>query len=187
MQKPSAEHLGAAKGVLRYLAGTKEKGLMYGAGPYKLEGYCDADYAGDLDTRRSTTGYVFVIGGGAICWQSKLQQTVALSTVEAEYMAASAATRQALWLQKLLDVFEFEPLPMPIYGDNQGAQALVRNPIIQQRSKHIDVLHHFVRERAERGEVKFVYVETARMLADALTKPVPQQKLVFCREGMVVI
>ncbi|KXZ41602.1 hypothetical protein GPECTOR_370g152 [Gonium pectorale] len=147
MQKPSAEHLGVAKGVLRYLAGTKEKGLMYGAGPYKLEGYCDADYAGDLDTRRSTTGYVFVMGGGAICWQSKLQQTVALSTVEAEYMAASAATRQALWLQKLLDVFEFEPSPMPIYGDNQGAQALVRNPIIQQRSKHIDVLHHFVPER----------------------------------------
>ncbi|KXZ43063.1 hypothetical protein GPECTOR_105g95 [Gonium pectorale] len=76
---------------------------------------------------------------------------------------------------------------MLIYGDNQGAQALVRNPIIQQRSKHIDVLHHFVRERTERGEVKFADVETARMLADALTKPVPQQKLVFCCEGMGVI
>jgi hypothetical protein len=101
MANPTTIHWQAAKGVLRYLAATADYGITFGgSGPSDLEllGYCDADYAGDIDTRRSTTGYVFGLNGGAISWQSKRQPTVAASTTEAEYMAAAAAVKEGLWL-----------------------------------------------------------------------------------------
>ena len=150
-------------------------------------GYCDADFAADLDTRRSTTGYVFLLGGGAISWSSRRQQTVAASTCEAEYMAAAAAAKEALWLRKLSDDLQLGvTAAIPILADNQGAIQLLKNPISSARSKHIDVLYHFARERVARGEVAFRYVRTALNVADSLTKAVAAEKVDFCRRSMGV-
>lgn len=149
-----------------------------------LVGYCDADFASDLDTRRSTTGYVFVYNGGAISWSSRRQQTVAASTTEAEYMAAAAAIKEALWLKKLLTDLRIRSDTIVIRADNQGAIKLLQNPITSMRSKHIDVIYHFARERVARKEVAFVYVRTEHMLADVLTKALSKAKHIYCCAGM---
>ena len=188
MANPTTVHWQAAKGVLRYLAGTSDYGITFGAGAADLNllGYCDADYAGDIDTRRSTTGYVFLYNGGAITWQSKRQQTVAVSTTEAEYMAAAAAVKEGLWLRKLLGDLHLETKTINIMADNQSAIKLLRNPISSLRSKHIDVIHHFARERVMRQEVAFHYTSTDTMIADILTKALGGDKFTYCRVNMGV-
>lgn len=184
MANPSVAHWQAAKTVLRYLAGTADYGITFGVGTPGLEAYCDADYAGNTDNRRSTTGYVFILHGGAITWCSRQQPTVAASTTEAEYMAAAAATKEALWLRKLLADLGHTADTIYIRADNQSAIKLLKNPIFSPRSKHIDVIWHFARERVARKEVGFTYTKTDDMVADALTKPVPPTKFYFCRNGM---
>jgi hypothetical protein len=149
-------------------------------------GFCDADYAGDVDTRRSTTGYVFTLYGGAISWQSKRQPTVAVSTSEAEYMAAAAAVKEALWLGKLMCDLGMPQSAMRILGDNQAALKLLRNPITSLRSKHIDIVHHFARERVLRGEILFGYISTSEQMADVLTKPLSTAKHNKCTAAMGV-
>ena len=188
MAKPTMEHWTAAKGVLRYLAGTVEYGLNYGGGSStELLGYGDADYAGDTDTRRSTTGYVYLLNGGVVSWSSRLQPTVAASTTEAEYMAAAYAVKEGLWLRKLMcDLLGQQAEVVTIFCDNQATISLLKNPISSVRSKHIDVLHHFARERVARGEVSFVYCSTDAMLADCMTKALPESKFALCRKGMGV-
>jgi hypothetical protein len=152
-----------------------------------LVGYCDADYAGDLDTRRSTTGYVFNLNGAAIAWQSKRQPTVAVSSTEAEYIAAAAAVKESLWLRKLLVDFKIEVGTIDILADNQSAIKLLRNPISAMRSKHIDVMHHFARERVARKEVAFHYVGTDAQVADGMTKALPLVQHTYCCKGMGVV
>jgi hypothetical protein len=164
MAEPTREHLRLARGVLSYLAGTPELGIVYGEGELTLKGFCDANYAGDNDTRRSTTGFVFTLGGGAIAWASKCQLTVACSTVEAEYMVAAFATKEALWLKNLCGDLGIECSTVQMACDNQGAIKLSKHPIASQRSKHIDVVHHFVRERVMRREIAFDYCATDRLL-----------------------
>jgi hypothetical protein len=186
MASPSLVHWQAAKGVLRYLSGTDDCGITYGPNKSGLIGYCDADYAGDIDTRRSTSGYVFVLNGGAITWQSKRQQTVAASTTEAEYMSAAVAVKEGLWLRKLLVDLGFDLGTVSIMADNQSAIKLLRNPVFSARSKHIDVIHHFARERVLRKEVAFKYISTDKMLADVFTKPLSGIKHKFCCMGMGV-
>ena len=181
---PARQHWEAAKGVLRYLAGTVDVGLVYGGGPAELVGYCDADFAGDLDRRRSTTGYVFIMHGGAVSWRSRLQPTVAVSTMEAEYMAAAQAVREGLWLRKLQQDLGEPAGAIRIRCDNQGTLKLLKNPVSSQRAKHIDVTHHFVRERVERGEAEFAYCPSTMMLADCLTKALPAQQFVACCSGV---
>ena len=184
MAVPTTAHWTAAKTVVRYLAGTPDMGITFGASAPSLQAYCDADYAGDTDSRKSTTGYVFILNGGAISWASRLQPTVASSTTEAEYIAAATTVKEALWLRKLLPALGLTPGTIPIQADNQGSMKLLKNPITSNRSKHIDVAHHFARECVARGEVSFTYIPTADMVADALTKPVPLSKFTFCRSGM---
>lgn len=184
MASPTSVHWQAAKGVLRYLAGTADYGLCYGGPDNKIVGYCDADYAGDVDTRRSTTGYVFLLNGAAITWSSKRQPTVAASTTEAEYIAAAAATKEALWLRKIGHDLKLPTDTLTIYGDNQSALKLLRNPISSARSKHIDVAYHFTRERIARKEIDFEYVRTDNMVADSLTKALPESKHHKCRDLM---
>jgi hypothetical protein len=183
MSCPLKQHWDAAKGVLRYVKGTTDVGIWFGKRG-GFQGYCDADYAGDLDTRRSTTGYVFTLHGGAVSWSSRLQPTVAVSTAEAEYMSAASAVKEALWLTKLLRVFGLKVQPVELLSDNQAAIKLIKHPIASMRSKHIDVQHHFVRERAARGEVVFDYCPTSEMVADILTKPLPAMKFKKCMAGM---
>jgi hypothetical protein len=183
MSQPTMQHWLAAKGVLRYLNGTIHTGITYGRVVAPLVGYCDADFAGDLDTRRSTTGYVFVLNGGAISWSSRRQPTVAVSTAEAEYMAAAHAIKEALWLRKLFADLRMPVSAIDLRSDNQAAIALLKNPIASNRSKHIDVLHHFARERVIRGEISISYCSTQQQLADCLTKPVGEAKFLVCLAG----
>jgi hypothetical protein len=186
MAQPTAAHWQAGKGVLRYLSGTASYGIIFGGTRSGLEAYTDADYAGDIDTRRSTTGYVFILNGGAISWSSRLQQTVAASTTEAEYMAAASATKEGLWLRKLLSEMQLDITIIDIKADSQSAIKLLKNPVFSMRSKHIDIIYHFARERVIRGEVRFHYIRTDSMVADALTKAVPTSKFQFCRSAMGV-
>ena len=187
MSRPSMEHWTAAKAVLRYIAGTLDQGITFRQTEAPVEGYCDADYAGDLDTRRSTTGFVFILSGGAISWSSKLQPTVAVSTTEAEYMASAQAVKEALWLKKLLWDFGIQTGAITIFSDNQGAIKLLKHPIASVRSKHIDVIHHFARERVSRKEVIFEYCSTSNMVADCFTKALPPGKFGLCCAGMGVM
>ena len=130
------------------------------------------------------TGYAFILNGDVISWSSRRQQTVAASTTEAEYMAAADAVKLALWLSKLGADLQLDLGTIKILADNQSAIKLLKNPISSMRSKHIDVIYHFARERVARGDVAFEYVRTELNVADTLTKIVPEAKLVFCRTGM---
>jgi hypothetical protein len=179
----------AAKRVLRYLAATTSLGIQYGCAVKShplidagLIGFADADYGGCPDTKRSRTGYVFMLEHGAISWKSRLQPTIAASTVEAEYMSASSAAREGVWLRRLVGELGYNMLdPTRIAGDNQGALALTRNPVQSERSKHIAIMHHFVRERVEDGQLDTVDVRTDGMAADFLTKPCQREPFERCR------
>jgi Reverse transcriptase (RNA-dependent DNA polymerase) len=177
MSTPTEEHWRAAQGVVQYLAGTTTLGITYTKGGGSLLGYCDADYAGDVDSRRSTTGYIFTLSGGAISWSSRLQPTVAASTAEAEYMAAAYAVKEALWLRVLATDLDLQVGgSMILRCDNKAALTLLTEPIVSARTKHIDILHHFARERAARGEVTFEYCPSEEQVADILTKPLTADK-----------
>ncbi|KAJ9519297.1 hypothetical protein QJQ45_023094, partial [Haematococcus lacustris] len=186
MAAPTQQHWQALHGVLRYVASTVSYGLAFG-GAEGLVGFCDADFAGDLDTRRSTTGFVFTMHGAAVSWSSRRQPTVAVSTTEAEYMAASAAAKEALWLRVLLADLSVGSAvePVTIMCDNEAAITLIKHPIASARSKHIDVLHHFVRERAARGELVFKYLASGANVADAMTKALPGVKFEFCKSDII--
>jgi hypothetical protein len=167
MAAPRAGHWRAATWVSRYLRGTSKFGVQYLKGQQErvgAVGYSDASYASDEVSRRSTIGFVFLLAGGTVSRQTRLQPTVAMSTTEAECMAARAATKEALWLRKLQHDLNLFPGPscicIKIFGDNQGALALIKNPVHHARSKHIDVLHHAVRERVNRKEVEFEFCPT---------------------------
>jgi hypothetical protein len=178
---PSSDHEVAFKRVLRYLKGTINEGVNYkGQGPIQLEGWADADYAGDADDRRSTTGFVVTINGGPVSWVSKKQKTVALSSTEAEYVSMASLGQEVKWLRQLLQDMECKQEsatqftsanPTVIYEDNQGAIASASNPTAHQRMKHVDVKYHFIREQVENGEVVVKYCATRDMVADFLTKP----------------
>ncbi|KAG1658218.1 hypothetical protein FOA52_009557 [Chlamydomonas sp. UWO 241] len=183
MSCPTTAHLEAAKQVLRYVSGTRNFGICYGNSG-QLVGFCDSDYAGDPDTRRSTSGIVFILNGGAVIWCSRVQPTVAASTLEAEYMSASLSAKDALWCRKILPELGLSCNMVNINCDNQGALKLISNPIASQRSKHIDVIHHFVRDRVSRREICFHYVASEHNAADILTKPLKLVKFVYCRNLM---
>jgi hypothetical protein len=142
---PTPTHEQAVKRIFRYLAGTRTRGLQYGGSgkvPSELHGYSDADWGGDLSSRRSTGGYAFALGGSLISWTSKRQQTVALSSCEAEYMGLTQSAKEAIWLRRLLlELGQDRHLEEAtvIFGDNQGAIALSSNPEFHQRTKHIDI------------------------------------------------
>jgi len=183
---PTTTHVALIKGIMRYLRGTADWGLRYGAAA-PLLGYCDADFAGDLDTRRSTSGYAFTLHGGAVSWGSKVQPTVAASTMEAEYMAAAVAAKEAVWLRRLLGELKEQTPPVHMRCDNQSALKLIDNPCGTARSKHIDVTHHFVRDRVRSGDLVFSYIPTAQMVADVLTKALPSATLVECRAALGMV
>jgi hypothetical protein len=177
MSAPTNVHMDGAKQVLRYLSGTTQLGLKFTGGENYLTGYCDADYAGDVDKRKSTSGFVFLMNGAAISWASKLQPTVAMSTCEAEFVAAANAAKEALWLKTLLSDFTGRAETVELHVDNQGALKLIHHPHSHQRTKHIDIAYRFIQDRVERGEISCKYIETANMVADCITKPVPLAKL----------
>lgn len=177
VNNPSIEHVKAVKRILRYLIATKHIGIEY-KGNSDLVGYCDSDYASDTESRKSTSGYIFLMNNGPIIWASRKQQTIALSTMEAEFMAACEATKQFLWIRQLLIDLGESLNNMTLLVDNQAAIKLISNPVLHQRSKHIDVKYKFIREKVEQGLLKVQYVQSSNQLADFLTKALPLQK--FC-------
>uniref|UniRef100_A0A7S3XD32 Reverse transcriptase Ty1/copia-type domain-containing protein n=1 Tax=Picocystis salinarum TaxID=88271 RepID=A0A7S3XD32_9CHLO len=197
MSKPAQEHWKAAKRVLKYLKGTRTHGLCLGQHEpvsanaemgLELTGYCDSDFGTDVDTRRSRTGFLFLLNGSLVAWYSKLQKTVATSTAEAEYMAVSACVKEALWIRNFLgSLMNGTWDGIPILNDNQATLRMINDLNSVSRSKHIDIQHHFVRERAVRGEVKFHYCPTDTMLADYLTKVLPSSRFEEIRDALHVV
>jgi hypothetical protein len=178
LDNPGPAHWEAVKRVFRYLQGTKDWRLTYGAGKRGLEGYSDADGMSQ-EHRRAISGYAFLIDGGAVSWSSKKQELVTLSTTEAEYVAMTYAAKEAIWLQQLIGEL-FRPLEHPImlHGDNQSAIALAYSDVGQfhARTKHIDIRYHFIRYVIENGSIRLVYCPTQDMVADTLTKALPSAK-----------
>ena len=178
---PSEDHWGAVKRILRYVKGTIDFGIQFKHGNnLRLLGYADADWAGDLQDRKSTSGYVFFLNGAPVSYCSKKQLSVALSTAEAEYMAASLAAQETMWLRCLLQEMGVEQEgATTLLQDNQGAIAIAKNPELHSRTKHIDIRYHFIRECVESKVIKEEYCATQDMVADILTKPLGGQ--VFSR------
>ncbi len=170
--KPTEKHWTALKRVLRYLKGTVNLGILYSkAKSDSCIGYTDSDYAGDTGDRKSISGYVFVFCGGAISWKSQKQRCVALSTAEAEYIAMSAATQEAVWLRQLIaEITSSEKTSILLHEDNQSAIAMAKNPQFHGRAKHIDIRHHYVREQVSKGVVTLQYCPSEDMVADIFTK-----------------
>lgn len=193
MERPTTEHLAAVRRILRYVAGTASYGLMYergGSGTVKIVGYSDSDLAGDVDTRKSTSGVLFFFGNSLVCWQSVKQRVVALSSCEAEYVAATMAATQALWLARLLGDLKGEAAEMvELRVDNKSALALSKNPVFHERSKHIEIRYHFIRECMENGTISGEFVATKDQLADIQTKALGRVKYqeLRARIGMIQI
>jgi hypothetical protein len=174
MSAPRMAHYKALKRVLRYLKGTVNFGLHYTKNKNafcKLVGFSDADWAGDKTTRKSTTGYVFMICMGAISWKATGQGSVALSSAEAELVALAKTVQHALWLLRLAETMGFNFQPMTINEDNQATIAIVNGDTkSSERTKHIGVKYFFVREEIQDGKIKVKYIETTEQSADIFTK-----------------
>lgn len=175
VDNPRIRHWKALKHLLRYLKSTKDFGLVLGGrGPTVLEGFSDSDWASNQEDRRSMGGFCFSTGPneGAVAWAAKGQTSVALSSLEAEYMALSDAARTAIWFRYLLEELDIFPEgPTVIQCDNQAAIFTSSNPTTSPRSKHIAIRYHFVRERVvETKELQVQYVQTNKQVADIFTK-----------------
>lgn len=176
-------HWLAVKRILRYLSGTKNLRLAFKKNAKNFVfGYCDADWATDIDDRKSCTGYVFMRSSGAITWNSKRQPTVALSTAEAEYMALSSATQEAMWLKQFEDEIFSIDRPINIFCDNQSAISLANNNGYSARCKHIDIRHHFIRQKVFDKKCILQHVSTEENAADAMTKSLHYKKFQHCRK-----
>lgn len=187
LENPGILHWAAFKRVLRYLRHSSQSGLTLGGGDMVLEAYSDSDYAGCPYTRRSVTGYVMLMGKGCVSWRARKQATVATSSTEAEYRAAYKATQEIVWIRLLLSDFGYpQQQPTSLKCDNQGALALSKNPLYHSRSKHFDIVFHWIRERVDDSTIAPSYVPTALMLADFLTKALHQPKFTFCIKGIQV-
>ena len=184
---PTELHYAAAKRILRYLKGSVNYRITY-SGPAerhpKLIGYCDADWAQDKDCKRkSTSGYVFIMCGGAISWQSKKQSTIALSSTEAELMAITSSTKELLWFRHHLgDMGLSVAQPTTLLVDSQCALDIANNSRISDRSKHIEVQHFFIRDHIEANAVKVQHTSSENQAADTLTKPLHRVAFKRCAD-----
>ena len=167
-------HCTAVKRILKYLRGTTDFALCYSSVPtgnQVLVAYTDADYAGDLNDRKSRSGSLLFLKNGRVLWLSRKQPCTATSTTESEYVAASLTSKEVVWARRLLHDLGFpQSKPTSLFSDNQSAIRLVQNPEFHKRTKHIDVVYHLIREIQTRGEIAVFYVPTRLQLADILTK-----------------
>ena len=169
--EPRVVHWIAVKRVLRYLASTLDFGLKFRRSrDAKISGFSDADWAGDVQTRRSRSSYIFLYGGGPISWQSRLQDIVTLSSAEAEYVAATEGAKESVWISNFLKSVRAPNSRLELFVDNQSAIKLANNPVYHQRTKHIDVRYHKIREWVAEKRLELKYVHTRENAADFLTK-----------------
>ena len=183
MSKPTQANLNAAKYALGYLKGTSEQGLRFrkSESPLTLIGYSDSDWGGSTSDRKSISGYSFKLSecGPLVSWKSRKQQTVTLSTCEAECIALAETVQEGKFLRQLcidLRILQVSN-SVSIHADNQGAIKLAKNPVSHQRSKHIDIKYHFIRSELQLGTISARYIASEENLADILTKPVSINKL----------
>ena len=185
LANPGPSHWKGVKRVFRYLNGTKDFGLVFQkTGQVCLEGFSDSDWAGDLDNRRSTSAYVMMLGGGAVSWKSKRQESVALSSTEAEFMASTAACKEVMWMKDFLSELGFHQGTVRMYSDNQSSIKVMKNPVGHSRMKHIELQAYYVRDLIQKEEVEFVFCSTDVQVADSLTKGVPKEKVQLCNKLM---
>lgn len=180
MANPGKLHWQAVKWILKYLRGTINTCLVFGKGNESLVGYVDSDYAGDLDKRRSLSGYVFTLGNCAVSWKSTLQATIALSTTEAEYMAVTEAVKEAIWLRGLYGELNNHLETTIVFCDSQSAIHLTKDQMFHGRSEHIDIRYHFVRDIISQGDILVQKIGTKDNPADMLTKSLPATKFKHC-------
>ena len=180
--RPSKEHLNKALYICRYLKGTTKYCLTYdGKTGQGLTAFCDSDWASDSQGRKSQSGYLLQLAGGAISWTSRAQRTIALSSTEAEYMALSDCSRQVVWMHTLLGELGYHLKPVPICGDNQGSIFIASNPVTEKRSKHIDIRYHYIREVIERKLAELFFIDGDKNPADLLTKNLGSVKFLTFR------
>ena len=177
---PDESHWIAVKNILKYFRRTRDMFLVYGGEDgLSVRGYTDASFQTDKDDSKSQSRYVFMLNGGAVSWKSSKQDTVSDSTTEAEYIAASEAAKEGVWLRKFfmeLGVVQGSSNPLEVYCDNSGAIAQAREPRQHQKNKHILRRYHLIQEIVERGDVKICKVHTDANVADPLTKALPQPR-----------
>lgn len=175
---PSLEHLTTIKRVLRYLKATTNYSITYyNNNNYYISGYCDSDYAGDLSSAKSTSGYIFILANGPISWKSKLQSIIAQSTTKAEYIAINTATKEAIFIRQLLqELGHYNQAKFPIYTDNNRALLLAKNPVFHEQTKHIAVKYHYIRDLISQGIIDLNYISTKDQKSDGFTKPLKKVK-----------
>ncbi|KAK0170574.1 hypothetical protein PV328_008411 [Microctonus aethiopoides] len=172
----SETHWKHVKRILKYLKGTKEYGIRFVKDDNYMRGYVDASWGSNFNDRKSYTGFCFCFSNGPIVWESRKQNTVALSSTEAEYIAISEATREAIFLKNLLyEILSIDEC-IVLYNDNMGAQKLATNPLLNKRTKHIDIRYHFVTEAVNKNLIELKYLDTTNMPADMLTKSLSPNK-----------
>lgn len=178
MHHPTDVHLQAAKRVLRYLAGSYKQGiLLANQSSAQLQAYCDSDWAGCASTRRSTSGYCILLGVSPISWKAKRQSVVSRSSAEAEYRSMALAICEVMWLKQLLRDLDMKDMEKtPLYCDNQAALAIAANPVHHEKTKHVDIDCHFIRDKTQDGVVSPTYIPSQHQLADVLTKLLPTKQ-----------
>ncbi|XP_062099813.1 secreted RxLR effector protein 161-like [Humulus lupulus] len=182
MANPGKEHWEAMKWTLRYLVGMTKVGLIYRRqnSTTDLEGYCDADYAWDRDSRRSTSAYLFLIGGNCVSWKVQIQPAVVLSTTESKYIVVTEAIKEALWLRGLLEeVTGYKKTPT-VYSDSQSCIHLCKNPFFHDKTKHVEIKYYFIRDKVTEGHVSILKVPTEENPSDMGTKVVTLHKFKLC-------
>jgi hypothetical protein len=190
LSNPGTAHWVAAKRVLRYLQGTAKMGLCFqdynGNRSTSVEVFCDADWAGDIDDRKSTSGIIIKLNGCPVVWLSKKQTTVALSTAEAEYIALASAIQEMIWMNQYLSELQLKDPEVPLVrSDNQAAIQIATNDTLHTRSKHIDIRYHFIRQILKEGQMKLSYVSTREQEADINTKALDMSTFKYLRERLL--
>ena len=175
---PHKPHLQAVYRILRYVKGTRDRGLFYpSTSSLQLTAYADADWAGCPDTRRSTTGWCMFLGPSLISWKSKKQVTISKSTAEAEYRSMSSACSEVICLRRLLREFSiFTKDPTPLYADNTSAIRIAKNIVFHERTKHIEIDCHFIRQHFVYEDISLPYISSSEQLADVFTKGLPRNR-----------
>jgi hypothetical protein len=189
MQAPRHLHLAAVRRLIRYLIGSPTRGLFFPKhSPLTLTSYSDADWAGCPDTRKSITGWCIFLGDALISWKCKKQDCVSKSSTEAEYRAMSATCSEIVWLRGLLSELGFPPTaPTPLHGDNTSAIQIAANPVYHERTKHIEVDCHYIREAFTRGVITLPHLNTALQIADAFTKALTRQRHQFLSSKLMLL